>query len=61
MSKFLKKAFEDMKQSVVQRDTIRISVSDAARTAHCVKPTQAFRHSADAQMMNRGSEKHERD
>ena len=61
MSKFLKKAFEDMKQGTVQRDTIRISVSDAAQTARCVKPAQVFRHSADAQMMNRGSERHERD
>lgn len=61
MSKFLKKAVEDMKQGTVQRETIRASVSDATRIASCVKPAQASERHTDVQIMNRRREKHERD
>ena len=61
MSKFLKKAFEDMKQGAVQREIIRTSVSDAMRIASCVKPAQASERHTDVQIMNRRREKHERD
>ena len=61
MSKFLKKAFEDMKQGTVQRESIHTSVSDATRIVPCVKPAQASERHTDVQMLNRRSEKHERD